>query len=57
MIDPRMMKLADLLITHSTKLQPGEAVLIEATDIPREMVSALVRRAVEAGGVPLVLWK
>jgi len=57
MNDPRMMKLADLLITHSTRLQPGEVVLIEATDIPREMVSALILRAVEAGGVPLVLWK
>lgn len=57
MTDPRFEKLADLLITHSTDLQKGEAVLIEATDIPREMVSALIRRAVEAGGVPLVLWK
>jgi aminopeptidase len=57
MIDPRMMKLADLLIRHSVRLEAGEALLIEATDIPREMVSALIRRAVEAGGTPLVLWK
>ena len=57
MTDPRMKKLADLLITHSTNLQKGEAVLIEATDIPKEMVSILIDRAVEAGGVPIVLWK
>ncbi len=57
MTDPRMKKLADLLITHSTNLQKGEAVLIEATDIPKEMVFALIDRAVEAGGVPIVLWK
>lgn len=57
MKDPRYEKLADLLIGYSTSLKKGEAVLIEATDIPREMVAALVRRAVEAGGIPLVLWK
>ncbi|MFH1279749.1 MAG: aminopeptidase [Candidatus Eisenbacteria bacterium] len=57
MIDPRYVKLADLLITHSTSLKKGEAVLIEATDIPREMVGALIQRAVRAGGIPLVLWK
>lgn len=52
-----MMKLADLLISHSCDLQKDEAVLIEATDIPRKMVGALVHRAVEAGGAPLVLLK
>ncbi len=57
MIDPRMRKLAGLLVGHSTKLQRGEAVLIEATDIPREMVTALIQASVEVGGVPLVLWK
>ncbi|MBN1826499.1 MAG: aminopeptidase [Candidatus Eisenbacteria bacterium] len=57
MQDPRMDKLADLLIGHSTHLKKGEAVLIEATDIPREMVSALIRRAAEAGGTPLLLLK
>jgi len=57
MTDPRMKKLAELLIHHSTRLQKDEVVLIEATDIPRPMVSALIAAAVDVGGVPLVLWK
>jgi hypothetical protein len=34
MHDPRLDKLASTLINHSTKLQAGEHVLIEAFDIP-----------------------
>ncbi len=57
MIDPRITKLADLLIGHSTRLQKNEKVLIEAIDVPRQIVSALIQSAVAAGGIPLVLWK
>lgn len=47
-----MNKLADVLIGHSCKVQAGERVLIEAFDIPAEMVTALVDRVLEAGGIP-----
>ncbi len=57
MMDPRFERLADVLIGYSTELKEGEKVLIEAFDIPPEMVVALVRRAVEAGGIPLVTVK
>jgi len=57
MMDPRYEKLADVLIGYSTALKKGEKVLIEAIDIPPEMTIALVRRAVAAGGVPLVTLK
>ncbi|MBN1543091.1 aminopeptidase [candidate division KSB1 bacterium] len=50
MKDPRYDKLADVLIRHSTRLQTGEKLLIEAIDIPAEMVVALIRRARKAGG-------
>lgn len=43
MNDPRFDKLARLLTTHSTQLKPGENVLVEAWDIPPEMLVALVR--------------
>jgi len=33
MRDPRGAKLAELIVRHSTALQPGEAVLIEACDV------------------------
>ena len=37
MHDPRLDKLANVLTTHSTKVQPDEFVLIEAIDIPQEV--------------------
>jgi len=43
MKDPRYTKLAELLVTYSTDLQDGEHVLIEASDIPREMVIELIK--------------
>jgi aminopeptidase len=52
MIDPRMKKLADVLIGFSCKVQPGERVLIDAFDIPAEMVTALIDRTIEAKGIP-----
>ncbi len=54
MTDPRMLKLADVLVGYSTKVQPGERVLIDAYDVPEEMVCVLVDRVVQAGGLPFV---
>ncbi|HVS16457.1 MAG TPA: aminopeptidase [Thermoanaerobaculia bacterium] len=54
MPDPRHDALADLLVSYSCALQPGESVLIEAVDAPREIVRALVRRAAAAGARPFV---
>ncbi len=57
MRDPRMTKLAEVLVGYSTALKPGEKVLIEAVDIPHEMTSELVRVAREAGADPVVTLK
>ena len=54
MADPRYTKLADLLINYSTCLQQGEHILIEAFDMPHEMVVELVIAATSAGGHPHV---
>ncbi len=54
MNDSRYDQLATQLIQHSTQLQPGENVLIEAFDVPPEMTVALVRAAQKAGGNPIV---
>jgi len=54
MIDPRMVKLADVLVGYSTNVQPGERVLVDAYDVPEEMVTVLVDRIVQAGGLPFV---
>lgn len=54
MTDPRITRLAELLITHSTKLQKGEHILIETFDVPEEMTLALIKAARAAGGHPHV---
>ena len=54
MHDPRYDKLAHTLIAHSTKLQPGENILIDSTDVPAEMTVALLRAAQAAGGNAMV---
>jgi len=54
MIDQRMKKLADILVTYSVKIKPGEKVLVEAFDLQSEMISLLVNRITEAGGLPFV---
>jgi aminopeptidase len=54
MKDPRYTQLAELLVRHSCRIQPGEKVLVEATDIPAEFTVELVRAIAAAGGVPVV---
>lgn len=53
-MDPRHERLAELLIHHSTRLQAGEHVLIEAFDIPESMVIAAVKAAKSVGAHPHV---
>jgi len=57
MHDARMQKLARNLIRYSCALKKGETILIEAIDIPEEMVVLLIREAAKAGGIPLVTTK
>ncbi len=57
MIDPRVTKLADVLINYSTEMKPGEKVLIEAIDVPENIVCELIRLARQAGADPLVTIK
>jgi aminopeptidase len=57
MNDPRYEKLAHVLAEHSTQVQKDENVLIEAMDIPDEMVIALIRAVRDRGGNPVVTLK
>jgi aminopeptidase len=50
MTDPRITKLADLLINYSVKLRKGEHVLIETFDTPDEIAIECVKAARMAGG-------
>jgi aminopeptidase len=54
MNDPRIDLLAKNLIGFSIALKKGERVLIDAFEVPDDMVVALVRAARAVGAVPLV---
>lgn len=53
-MDPRIRKLAQNLIRYSTRLQPGEKILIEVTGLELPIVRALVEEAYAVGGLPFV---
>lgn len=58
MQDPRVDRLAHVLIDHSTRLKSGESVLIEAFDLPDpSLVCRLVELAAARGARPVVSLK
>lgn len=57
MKDPRVAKLAEILVGHSTQVQPGEKVLVEAYDIPDDVVNIVVDAIAKADGLPFVTIK
>jgi aminopeptidase len=52
--DPRNARLAELIVRHSTALQSGEAVMIEAFDVSEELVLDLVEAVHRVGAIPVV---
>jgi aminopeptidase len=58
MHDPRINKLADLLLNHSCQIKKGERVFIEAFDLPEPtLVCQLVEGAAKRGAMAMVSWK
>jgi aminopeptidase len=53
MRDPRGARLAQLIVQHSLRLQPGEAVLIESFDLADGLVLDLIDAVHAAGAYPL----
>ncbi|MEM9160282.1 MAG: aminopeptidase, partial [Verrucomicrobiota bacterium] len=54
MIDPRLTQLANNLVSYSTSLKAGEKVLIDAFDVPDEILVELIRATREKGASPYV---
>lgn len=54
MKDPRINKLANLLINHSCALRAGENVLIESIGAPKEIIIALIHEVRAVGANPFV---
>jgi aminopeptidase len=55
MSDPRWKRLADILVDYSIKVRNEEIVVLFATDAPDGMVSLLIKKIYEAGGIPLLV--
>jgi len=55
MTEPRIEKMARILVDHSTRIQPGDRVAIEATTAAAPLVSAVYARILERGGQPHLL--
>lgn len=56
-MDPRKLTLARTLIQHSTRLQPGENLLIEVFDGGIDLAKAVIDETYAAGGNPCVIVK
>jgi aminopeptidase len=54
MIDPRVTKLAQNLVSYSTSLKAGEKLLIEVSSTKNELVSELIKAASKVGALPFV---
>jgi aminopeptidase len=54
MSDPSLQRLAHLLVHYSTRVAPGDRVLINATTAAEPFVQALYEEVVRAGGLPHV---
>ena len=55
MIDPRLKKLAELLVNYSVDIQPDDWVLVTSHIIAEPLTNEVVRAVLEAGGNPMVI--
>lgn len=54
MSDPRIHKLADVLVNYSCRVTPGDKVWIDLRGIPSALGEALIDKVFSAGGLPYV---
>jgi aminopeptidase len=52
--DARVLKMADVLVSYSLDLKPGQQVVINTTPLAEELTLAVYERAIKAGAHPLV---
>lgn len=54
MTDPRLEKLADVIVNYSVAVKKGDLVRISGSPVAGPLIVAIYRKVVEAGGNPLV---
>ena len=55
MPDPRVDKLADVLVNYSVTVQPGDKVLVQGNTLAEPLLKAVYAKVLQAGGHPLML--
>ena len=55
MKDPRIDKLADLLVNYSVSVKPGETVAITGDTGAEPLIKAVFKHVLQAGGFPFTL--
>ena len=55
MVDPRLKKLADLLVNYSVEIQAGDWVLLTGHIIAEPLINEVQRAVLEAGGNPMIM--
>jgi len=55
MTDPRIEKLADLLVNYSVTVRPGDKVVITGETIAEPLLKAIYTRVLQAGGHPTMM--
>jgi aminopeptidase len=55
MTDPRIEKLADVLVNYSTAIQPADKVLLQGGTIAEPLLKAVLAKVLQAGGHPLTV--
>ncbi len=55
MTDPRVEKLADVLVNYSVAVRPGDKVLVQGSTLAEPLLKAVYAKVLQAGGHPLLL--
>ena len=54
MHDPRLLKLADVLVNYCTAVQPGDLVRLSGSPLTQSLLSMLFEKVLQAGGHPFI---
>ena len=55
MTDPRVAKLAELLVNYSVAVKPGDKVAIQGESLAEPLLKAIYVKVLQAGGNPYLL--
>lgn len=55
MNDPRISKLADMLVNYSVGVKPGQKVLVRGSTLAEPMFREVYKKVLQAGGLPMLM--